>query len=106
MNRCGSRSRRICSPRLPIAEWWSLQWTQLLQIFRRLSKQEGIHITPHALRRAFIILSLRAGMDVLYLQAMLGHASVDMVQLYAQMVDDDLIQSHQAFSPIEDLMRL
>jgi hypothetical protein len=47
-----------------------------------------------------------AGMDVLHLQAMLGHASLDMVQHYAQMVDDDLLHSHQAHSPIDNLARL
>lgn len=47
-----------------------------------------------------------AGTDMLYLQAMLGHASLDMVQHYAQMVDDDLLQSHQAHSPIDNLARL
>ena len=77
-----------------------------LQIFRRLSAQTGIHITPHALRRTFVILSLRAGMDVLHLQALLGHTSLDMVQHYAQMVDDDLLQSHHAHSPIDHLVNL
>jgi len=37
----------------------------LLQILRRLSTKTGLHITPHALRRTFVILSLRADMDVL-----------------------------------------
>jgi site-specific recombinase XerD len=49
----------------------------VLIIFRRLSQATGIHITPHALRRTFVVLSLRSGMDVLHLQAMLGHASLD-----------------------------
>ena len=30
-------------------------------------------------------------MDVLHLLAMLGHASMDLVHHYAQMVDDDLL---------------
>jgi len=77
-----------------------------LQVFRRVSAHAGIHVTPHALRRTFVILSLRAGMDVLHLQAMLGHASLDMVQHYAQMVDDDLLQAHQAHSPMDNLSRL
>lgn len=77
-----------------------------LQIFRRLSKLTGIHVTPHALRRTFVILSLRAGMDVLHLQAMLGHSSLNMVQHYAQMVDDDLLQAHRAFSPVDNLSHL
>jgi len=78
----------------------------LLQLFRRLSKRAGITFSPHALRRTFVILSLRAGMDVLHLQALLGHASLDMVQHYAQMVDDDLIQSHRMHSPVDNLSRL
>jgi site-specific recombinase XerD len=45
-------------------------------------------------------------MDVLHLQAMLGHASLDMVQHYAQMIDDDLLQAHQAHSPVDNLSQL
>jgi len=80
-----------------------LTGTGILLIFRRLSKVTGLHITPHALRRTFVILSLRSGMDVLHLQAILGHASLDMVQHYAQMQDDDLLQAHNQHSPIEGL---
>jgi len=76
------------------------------QFFYHLAKRTGIHVTAHALRRTFVILSLRAGMDVLHLQALLGHASLVMVQHYAQMVDDDLLLSHRAHSPIENLARL
>ncbi len=74
-----------------------------IRIFQRLTKRTGIHVTAHALRRTFVILSLRNGMDVLHLQAMLGHSSLDMVQHYAQMVDEDLLQSHKAHSPIDNL---
>ncbi len=77
----------------------------LLQVLRRLSKRTGVHVTPHALRRTFVILSLRVGMDVLHLQAMLGHAGLEMVQHYAQMVDEDLLQAHRAHSPIDNLAR-
>jgi hypothetical protein len=45
-------------------------------------------------------------MDVLRMQAMLRHANQDMVQYYAQMVGYDLLQSHQAHSPIDNLSRL
>ena len=77
-----------------------------IQIFNRMRKRSGIHVTPHALRRTFVILSLRADMDVLHLQAMLGHSSLEMVQHYAQMVDDDLLREHKAHSPIDNLSRL
>jgi site-specific recombinase XerD len=83
-----------------------LRGTGLLSLFKRLSNKTGLDLTPHALRRTFTILSLRAGMDVLHLQALLGHASLDMVQHYAQMVDDDLLQAHAAHSPIDNLSQL
>ncbi len=75
-------------------------------ICRRLTERTGIKMTPHALRRTFATLSLREGMNPLHLQALLGHASLEMVQTYAQMVDDDLLQAHQAHSPIDNLSHL
>jgi site-specific recombinase XerD len=75
----------------------------LLAIFRRLSKKTGIHVTPHALRRTFVILSLRNGMDVLHLQRLLGHADLSMVQHYAQLEDIDLVQAHKQHSPVDTL---
>lgn len=69
----------------------------------RLTKRTGIKVTPHVMRRTFAILSLRAGMDVLHLQALGGWAGLDMVQHYAQMVDDDLLQAHRAHSPVDSL---
>lgn len=80
--------------------------TGLLSLFRRIRANTGIHITPHSLRRTFVILSLRSGMDVLHLQALLGHSTLDMVQHYAQMIDEDLLQAHNAYSPVDNLQRL
>lgn len=78
----------------------------LLRVFRRLTKETGIHVTPHAMRRTFVILSLRAGMDVLHLQTMLGHESLEMTRHYADMVDEDLLREHKAHSPIDNLSKL
>jgi site-specific recombinase XerD len=75
----------------------------LLGIFRRLTKKTGIHVTPHALRRTFVILSLRAGMDVLHLKALLGHADFTMVEHYAQMEEVDLVSAHRQHSPVDSL---
>ncbi|MGD0613538.1 MAG: tyrosine-type recombinase/integrase [Anaerolineales bacterium] len=78
----------------------------LLQVCRRLSNKSGIRFTPHALRRTFCILSLRAGMSVLHVQALGGWASLEMVKHYAQMTDEDLISASQQFSPCDNLSRL
>lgn len=75
----------------------------MLAIFRRLSKRTGINVTPHAMRRTFTILSLRAGMDPLHLQALGGWASLTMVAHYAQMEDVDLLQAHAKYSPVDRL---
>jgi site-specific recombinase XerD len=76
-----------------------------IQVFNRIKKRTGIHVSPHVLRRTFTILSLRAGMSPLHVQALLGHASLAMVEHYAQMVDDDLLQAHRQFSPVDNLPR-
>lgn len=83
-----------------------LSGTGLLLMFRRIVKRTGIPMTPHSLRRTFVILSLRAGMDPLHLQALLGHVSLEMVYHYAQMTDEDLLQAHSSFSPIDNLHKL
>jgi integrase/recombinase XerD len=46
------------------------------------------------------------GMSVLHLQALPGHASLEMVQYYAQMIDDDLLDAHRKFSPVDNLKQL
>ena len=75
----------------------------LMMVFRRLAKRTGINFSAHALRRTFAILSLRAGMNALHLQNLGGWSDLEMVQRYAQMVDEDLLQEHHAHSPIEKL---
>ncbi|MDY6994043.1 MAG: site-specific integrase, partial [Pseudomonadota bacterium] len=71
---------------------------------RRLSKRAKIHITTHALRRTFATLSLRAGMDVFQLQALLGHSSLEMTQHYVRLLDEDLIKTHKAHGPVDNML--
>jgi site-specific recombinase XerD len=77
--------------------------TGLLIVYHRLSENTGIHVTPHAMRRTFVALSLEAGMDVLHLQGLGGWTSLGMVYHYAQMVDSNLLQAHLKHSPIDNL---
>lgn len=74
-----------------------------LAIFRRLRKQTGIYVTPHAMRRTWALLSLRAGMDAVHLQLLGGWAGLDMVNHYAELEDDDLLQAHRDHSPVDSL---
>jgi integrase/recombinase XerD len=66
----------------------------------RLSQKAGVHITPHALRRSFATLSVKAGMDLFRLQALMGHSSLEMTKQYVRTLDEDLLEAHQKHSPI------
>lgn len=75
----------------------------LRSVLLRLGKQAGVKLAPHALRRTFATLSLRAGMNPLHLQGLLGHASLEMTERYVQMLEDDLVTAHQKHGPIDNL---
>ena len=50
-------------------------------------------------------MSLRAGMNLLHLQGLLGHSTIEMTRRYVQMVDDDLLEAHKTHGPIDNFLR-
>ncbi len=75
----------------------------LRQVFRRLSKRACIYCTPHILRRTFATLYLRGQGDVVTLQALLGHSSLETTRQYVYLTDEDLVSAHRRCSPIDNL---
>jgi integrase/recombinase XerD len=73
-------------------------------VFDRLAKRSGVKVTPHALRRTFATLSLKAGMNPLHLQALMGHTTLEMTRRYITMVDDDLVVAHKEYGPIDNIL--
>ena len=73
----------------------------ITMLLRRLSAKAGVRVSPHALRRTFATLSLRAGMSPLHLQGLLGHTTLEMVRRYVAMVSDDLLQAHREHGPVD-----
>jgi integrase/recombinase XerD len=71
----------------------------------RISNIAKIHISAHALRRTFATLSLRAGMNVLQLQGLLGHSSLEMTRHYVELLDEDLVKAHQEHGPVDNLFK-
>lgn len=67
----------------------------------RLTERTGIRINPHALRRTFVVLSLKGGMSLAHVQALMGHKTPTMTLEYAQLVDDDLLDAHKEHGPID-----
>lgn len=77
----------------------------LRSLLLRIGKRAGVHLSPHALRRTFATLALRAGMSPLHLQGLLGHTTLEMTRRYTQMVDDDLVDAHREHGPIDNFIK-
>jgi site-specific recombinase XerD len=61
----------------------------------------GVRVSPHTLRHTFAIEFLRNGGGELALQKALGHRSLDMVKIYAELTQVDLADVHRAASPLD-----
>jgi site-specific recombinase XerD len=70
----------------------------------RIGKRAGIKLSPHALRRTFATLALKAGMNVFQLQGLLGHSSLEMTRRYVALLNEDLIDAHKKHGPIDHLL--
>lgn len=79
-----------------------MRYTSVRMMFWRRSRTANVpEPSPHSFRRAFALGSLRAGMDLLSLSRLLGHADLQMVRRYAQQTDEDLKAAHAQFSPVD-----
>jgi len=70
-------------------------------LMARLSRHSGVHIIFHKCRRTFATWAYKNGVDLLSLQRLLGHSSLEMVRRYAQQNDEDLRSAHELAGPID-----
>jgi integrase/recombinase XerD len=71
---------------------------------KQYTKAAGIaakRLSPHALRHFFALTFLKNGGDVMALQKLLGHSSLEMVRNYVNMTDDDALAKHRLASPLD-----
>jgi integrase/recombinase XerD len=76
------------------------------QRLKKHTRKAGIaadHLGAHACRHFFALSFLRNGGGAFQLQRLLGHASLEMVRTYANMTDDDALQSHRTASPLDKM---
>lgn len=72
-------------------------------IFKRLSREIGIQVSPHKIRRSFAVMMLRNGSDVYRLKEMMGHSDIRTLESYLAITEDDLLQIHKSGSPVTSL---
>lgn len=77
--------------------------TALRAVLIRRARAAGVPApSPHAFRRAFAIACLRAGMDLVTLQRLLGHSSLAVVSRYLRQIEGDLAEQHRKASPADN----
>lgn len=73
----------------------------LVRLLAHAGQRAGIpRCHPHRFRHTFATEFLRNGGNLLTLQRLLGHSSLDMVRRYAKIVEADLARAHDAGSPV------
>jgi len=72
--------------------------------FTRLKAKTGIkRLHAHLLRHTFATYYLRNGGDLLSLQKILGHTSLEMVKVYSHLAEADVKAKHRQYSPMDRL---
>lgn len=78
----------------------------LRQMLKRLGERAGVqHCHPHVFRRSFALWSLRGGMDLHTLAALMGHADIGVLRQYLALSGRDLQRAHQAVGPVDRMLK-
>jgi site-specific recombinase XerD len=91
-------------PLLLLASGVPLTAHRLGELMRGTGRQlrlRGVRCSPHTLRHTFAIEFLRNGGGELALQKALGHRSLEMVRVYAEITEIDLLEIHAGASPLD-----
>lgn len=73
------------------------------RLLKRIGDRVGIKcVYPHRFRHTFATNYLRNGGDLLTLQTLLGHSSLEMVKRYARVVAADCAVAHERADPVDN----
>ncbi len=102
------RHRRDAQPTSPLwvtVKGGRLSYWGLRQIVRRRAKKAGVPVPSlHSFRRAFALLSLRAGVDVFSLQRLMGHSDLTVLRRYLKQAKGDLQAAHEKAGVVDKLL--
>lgn len=94
------RQSDLACPRFFLSErGGGLSPTMLSEILAKYRPHAKLH--PHGLRHACALHMLRAGADIRYIQALLGHASPNTTMVYTRLFPADLVAMHDRYHPRE-----
>ena len=74
------------------------------KMLKKHSEQAGIgHVHPHAIRHTFAKTYLVNEGDMISLQRILGHSTLEMTRRYIALLDGDIQRAHRRASPVDNL---
>ena len=78
--------------------------SSVLNIVKDAAKRAGVfrRVTPHMLRHSFATHLLEDGVDLRYIQSLLGHSSTKTTEIYTQVATKNIVN---ITSPLDDLFR-
>jgi site-specific recombinase XerD len=74
-------------------------------VVERAGWRAGVQASMHDLRRSFATMALRGGMQLPYLQSLMGHSALSTTLTYIRYVEDDLRQAHEQYGPVDRFLR-
>jgi site-specific recombinase XerD len=82
-----------------------LTYGGLRSVLKRRAQMAGVPVPGiHSFRRAFALLMLKSGADVLSISRLLGHANLALLMRYIRQRGDDLGQVHGRAGPVNHLL--
>lgn len=85
------------NPKL-VSEDEGIEKSTIESIIRNIGKRAGVANThPHRFRRTGATMALKAGMPLITVSKLLGHASIGVTQVYLDISDDELEEAHRKY---------
>jgi integrase/recombinase XerD len=108
-NELKARSEEFVAPDAPLIqtdEHTRMKPGAVRSVMDRISARSGVKMTAHALRRTFARLAVKNGLDIVWLQHLLGHENIETTKGYVGELDvEDVAKFYEIHAPLRDIKR-